>query len=378
MRKFQFSVGAVAPLFIGLSIILSGCSSNEERPEYVGAGSVESLEIPPKLTAPDTSGALKLPEPSREAREKFGKADAGEAIAPRFEGIRLKHENGIYFLELDSVVQDVWNMLPGFLAAEGIELDRIEKLMGFVDTRWMDEYQVTYGGEESSSWFSGFSPDYKDKFRIRVEADVEPGKTRLYVAHRGMQIVIAEDGTQWQQRQAEAELEREILYRFMLYAGAGKDVATQELVNYTSYQPRAKGNDDTPDRFTVIGDQHAVWLRLKMAADRVGVEIVSADEASGEILVKVGNLKKVENNPEEGSWLGRLFTSKDIVVDEDETYQGREYKEAVIADEDRITIRIKQVPGPTKSEIQLSHKDGSKVEFGLGADLRNALLKQLK
>ncbi len=380
MSKSFNSKGVIAPLLISLSVLVSACSSDgEERPEYLDATSVERLEVPPKLTTPDTSGAMRLPEPSKEVQAKFAKSPNGSAIAPAFEGIRLKHESGIYYLEIDSAVEDVWASLPGFLAAEGIELERIEKLMGYVDTRWMDEYNITYGGEDSSSWFSGFSPDYKDKFRIRVEADGTPGKTRLYVVHRGMQIVVGEDATQWQQRRSEPELEREILYRYMMYAGAAKDVATRELANYTSYQPRASGTDEQLDRFTVIGDRASVWLRLRSAADRVGVEVMNADEARGEMLVKVGNLKAVDKAPtEDSSWLGRLFTSKDIVVDENESYEGREYKAPEVAKEDRITIRIKQEAGPSRSEIKLTHEDGSKVEFGLGVDLRNALLEQLK
>lgn len=56
-------------LFIfSTSVFLSACSSDgEERAQYMDAHSVGELEIPPRLTAPDTSGAMQLPEPAKKA-----------------------------------------------------------------------------------------------------------------------------------------------------------------------------------------------------------------------------------------------------------------------------------------------------------------------
>jgi len=51
-----------------LLVTLAGCSSDgEKRPEYMDATTLESLEIPPKLSIPDTRGALELPEPAKTA-----------------------------------------------------------------------------------------------------------------------------------------------------------------------------------------------------------------------------------------------------------------------------------------------------------------------
>ncbi|HED34507.1 MAG TPA: hypothetical protein ENJ08_09865 [Gammaproteobacteria bacterium] len=59
-------------LILFATVFLGACSSDgEERREYMDAYSVEELEVPPRLTAPDTSGAMKLPEPA----ETTGKSD---------------------------------------------------------------------------------------------------------------------------------------------------------------------------------------------------------------------------------------------------------------------------------------------------------------
>ncbi|VAW67205.1 hypothetical protein MNBD_GAMMA09-3059 [hydrothermal vent metagenome] len=57
-----------ALLLSALFIFLTACSSDgEKRPEYMQAYSVSELEVPPRLTQPDTRGALQLPKPADKA-----------------------------------------------------------------------------------------------------------------------------------------------------------------------------------------------------------------------------------------------------------------------------------------------------------------------
>lgn len=382
MCKLKLSRFLVAMLSIGLFVSLSGCSSDgEERPEYLDTMSVKGLEVPPKLSSPDTSGALTLPEPSAKAQKAFvGKKGSSSVIAPSFKGMALKNDSRLYWLEIDLPAKELWPVLPGFLAAEGIEVERVEKLMGFVDTRWMDEYQITYADEESgSSWFSGFSPDYKDKFRLRVEPVSKGQKSRLYVAHRGMQIVVTDDVSEWAQRETEPFLEREILYRFMLYSGASKHTATNLLAGYNSYQSRVLATKGDLSSFVVQGEKNSVWKRLNVAMDRLGVDIVKADKKKRRLKVLVGDLNtatKAEENNE--GWFSGLFGRDIDLGEEDEDYQSSEYKKQKVAAEDKITINVSQHVVSGTSTIKLRIEDDRKIEDGLALDFRNALLKQLK
>jgi len=366
-------------LFTLLSVSIVGCSSDgEERPQYMNANTIRGLEIPPKLTTPDTRGALQIPEPSQKARS--GKS---HVIAPVFNGYELKHDSRLYWLEIDMPVAKVWSMLPDFLASEGITVDRVEKLLGFIDTSWMNEYQITYSSGEGSSWFSSFSPDYKDRFRIRLEAVQGENKTRLYVAHRGLQISVTGDVSKWVQRDSEPLLEREIMYRFALFGGIRQSGAKELLAAYNSYQPRVKNiTDTTTDEFDVKGDANSIWLRLQVAMDRLGVDILNSDKAANTLTVRVGNLQEPEKLPEdESGWFSGLFGGKDIKVDEDEDYEdSSEYKEqpVKVADEDRLTLRLKQIVGKNSSTIKISHEDGTAISENLAWLFRDALLRQLK
>ena len=84
-----------------LSVLLSGCSSDgEERPEYLGANSVQALEIPPKLSIPNTQGALRLPEPSQNVKSGERNSIESQVIAPEFSGFKLKNDSRLFWLEI--------------------------------------------------------------------------------------------------------------------------------------------------------------------------------------------------------------------------------------------------------------------------------------
>jgi len=362
---------------------LAGCSSGgDKRPEYMDAKTVKSLEIPPKLSIPDTQGALHLPKPSQNAEP--AQLRQTSPVAPVFEGLELKHDSRLYWLEIDMPVADVWAMLPDFLASEGIEVDRVEKLLGFIDTSWMNEYKVTYNDEgASSSWFGRFSPDYKDRFRIRLEVVPGTDKTRMFVSHRGLQINVGDDASAWTQRNSEPFLEREILYRFVLFSGISKTGATELLSAYHSYQPRVDRITDTTDEFEVKGDADTIWTRLQIAMDRLGVDIIKSDKATATMNILVGNLNVDTKPPQDDSgWFSGLFSGKEVIVDESEEYEGNAPddtpKVIKVAPEDRIALQLKQIAGPGSSKIKMSNKDGSAVKGELVWQFRDALLKQLK
>ncbi len=373
------------PVAMLLSVVLAGCSSDgDERPGYMDAATVKSLEIPPKLSIPDTQGALRLPEPSQQTAQQSASAMRNTPIAPTFSGFDLKQDSGLYWLEIDMPVADVWKTLPDFLASEGIEVDRVEKLLGFLDTAWMSEYKVTYNSEASGGWFSSFSPDYKDRFRIRVEAIDGTNKTRLFVNHRGLQISVANDVTAWTQRDSEPFLEREVLYRYVLFSGINKTAATELLASYHGYQPRVDKITDTSDSFSVKGEADTIWMRLQIAMDRLGVDIVKSDKASRSMQVLVGSMHVEEQPPEDDSgWFGGLFSGKKVVVDEGDDYEdddaGNDSRKVIkVAPQDRITLQLQQIVGEGSSEIKLSNIDASPLTGDLVWQFRDAVLAQLK
>lgn len=359
-------------------VILSACSSTgEERSDHLDAASTKQLEIPPKLTQPDTSGALRLPQPSEKALAKVnGKVEQDQQI-PEFTGVRLKHDAQLYWLEIDSPIDQVWATIPEFLAAEGIMMQRQDRQLGFIETQWMNDYPISYGTDKKSgSWFASFSPDYKDKFRLRVEAK-NKDQTLLYISHRGMQISVNNDVSEWMQRDSEALLEREIMYRYILYAGALKTQATQMLADYQSYQPRVIEDADNPAKFEVQGNAKIVWLRLRVAMDRLGVDVIQEDTGARTLKVKVGNLKLTKAAKTDGSWFSGLF-GRDVSLEDDDGFsEKKEFKQPPVKEEDKIEIQITQQAGELSSSIMIMPITPADELTGIALDFRNALVQQL-
>lgn len=381
MRYFNRTLPLPMLALAASVFLINGCSSNgEERPEYLDAATTTHLEIPPKLTQPNTRGALRLPQPSEKALAGANGENV-EALASTFEGIELKQAEQLYWLEIDYPLAQVWASLREFLAAEGIEVQRADRTLGFVDTVWMNEYPVSYGGKDpGKSWFASFSPDYKDKFRLRVEP-VNEQQTRLFVSHRGLQMMVANEGTQWVQREPEAVLERELMYRYALYAGATQAQATELLANYQSYQPRVVEDEDNPARFEVQGRADIVWLRLRAAMDRLGVDIVETDKQGRSLLLSVGRLSQAQlAKQESGGWFSRLFGG-DVEVDEQYDIQDNRQQQAEEAQAEtveRVKMRVQQQAGQYASTIIVSYADSSEPLSGDALDFRNALVNQLK
>ena len=380
MRLLNLTSPALVVLLSSSFIFLNACSSDgDKRPEHLDAMATQGLEIPPQLTQPDTNNALRLPEPSRKAKAAFADRFTADAtvkvIAPVFKGIRLQNDSNLYWLEVDSSIEKVWGSLPYFLAAEGIVPERVEKLLGFVDTQWMNEYEISYAGEKKSSWLKNFSPDFKDKFRLRLEK-VSADKTHLFVNHRGMQIAMKNDSSEWVQRDSEPMLEREIMFRYMLFAGADKQSATDLLAGYKSYQSRVISSSEQPTSFQVHGDENTVWRRLKIAIDRLGVDVEKIDETTRTIQVLVGNLEVTKPADDDSSWFGGFFGHDvDVGDDDDDGYDNGGYKETIVKVDDRINLTLHQVAGPYMSEIKLESNGKLK---GVALDFRRDLLNQLK
>ena len=383
MRLFNRTLLLPVSALAACVFLINGCSSNgEERPDYLDASTTTQLEVPPKLTRPNTQGALRLPQPSEKALAAAN-GKKTEAVAASFEGVELKRAEQLYWLQIDIPVEQLWASLPAFLAAEGIDVQRADRALGFVDTVWMNEYPISYGTEKSGeSWFASFSPDYKDKFRLRVEA-INEQQSRLFVSHRGLQVMVANEGTEWVQRESEAMLERELMYRYALYAGATRTQASELLVDYQSYQPRVVEDVDSPARFDVQGSADIVWLRLRAAMDRLGVDIVEADQDARSLLLSVGKIKPAQAAKQtSGGWFSGLFGG-DVQVDEeydfeDARQQERQAEAAESGTAERLQMRVQQQAGQYASTIIVSYADSSEPLSGDALDFRNALVNQMR
>lgn len=313
------------------ALIAAGCGKNE-RPEYQGADYYKSLELPPDLNLEKSSAEMEIPEPTVSALEDFqSRHKLNKAVAPEFKGIRLKNDGSMYFLEVDAAPEVVWPKIEAFWEHEGIRLLQNRPMLGFMQTDWTTQLQIREDANYLTRLFSKIEPDFRDKFRLRVEPAADRTKTHIFVAHYGIEVFVEydEDGssqTQWRGRKSDIELEREVLSRMTLFAGLSENQAESLLLDYkpmqsyVTYRETFRADDiDPPSQggmdsgkiavLSMKGSMDFVWYRTIRALDRLEMEDISLDKKHGKIsfTTPAYDGQPAGDESAESGWLSGLF-----------------------------------------------------------------------
>ena len=383
--RFKFILVAV------VAMVIVGCSSSAEvrRQKYLDADYYTRLEMPPNLTEPSTSQQLSVPKPTDAAMKKFKedtkdigkpgyKVPTAESVLPPLKGVTLKTEVGMSWLEVDSNAQQVWPKLEMFLKDQGLPVVKTEPALGIIETDWVNRLQA-----QPKGWFKKLfskSPDQQDKFRLRIASDGE-GKSRIYVAHTGMEEVEVDgsDFPSWRSRPSDPGLEQEILSRLALYLGLDEQQAKIALAKYGPYASRVISVVDfdptanepgsiNPSIYLNEGMDDA-WSRTQHALDRLNAHIIKADKNKHEYDITVGKLE--------------LPKAKDTGEEEDEiakndpimkwfrslgqgSSKGSAYK-IVLSDE-----------GPHRVKLLIQQPSGAAITSSQAAEFRKRLVQALQ
>lgn len=301
-------------------LVFSGCSSEGDvrRQEYLDADYYTRLELPPDLTAPEDSKQLVSPQPSPEALKKYerdsaeiGKADVDVVAIPvgiKVDGARIRTGDGVFWLEVDENPNKLWPQLSTFWSHEGIQIVRNEPILGIVETDWISKLQLEEDAGFFKTIFNKIDPSKLDKFKMRVEAEEGSDKTRIFMSHSGLEMIVEGDVSNWHTRCSEEELEREMLTRLALYVGLDKQQAAAAFANYRSYASRVRVPQDSMNTLYVTGTENFVWKRSLRALDRMGVTVLEMDAAIHQIKVAIDKLTDEQLGLEkdeiaESSWL---------------------------------------------------------------------------
>jgi len=318
-QRYNITISRNFVRFISLVSILvciTGCSLfGNKRPAYQGAEYYKNLEVPPDLTQPDKTDVVHIPQPSRQALERFQDNNKlATVILPKFKGVRVVNDAGSSWLEVDAPVEKVWPALKKFWQQEGVGLAQVQPLLGFMETKWIARKDKDAGF--ISSMFQRFEPDQKDKFRLRVERFDHGKKTRIFVAHTGIERVVQEgDGNDyiWVTLPSNVEREREIVARLALFAGLSEKQQAKLAANYSPYASLVTLDPRNSIALTMKGSLAFVHRRALRALDRMRMQAIKP-EGDTVIHFTVANLDtenpdSVNADKEDSSWLAKLFSS---------------------------------------------------------------------
>ena len=314
-----------APLMVlAAAFLFSGCSSmpdilQGDKVDYKSAGKGPSLEVPPDLTQLSRDTRYVVPGSSVTASGyQVGQTTQSVPTAALTVGdVRIERAGSQRWLVVNRPADKLWGPVREFWQESGFLMSIEQENLGIMETDYaenraklpQDFLRATLGKLLDSLYSTG----ERDKFRTRLER-TPSGSTEIYISHRGMVEVLTgtlrtpqkSDGTVWQPRPADPELEAEFLRRLMVKLGVSQEQSKALIATNASRQTSRVGNvNNTPVVQLDEGFDRA-WRRVGLALDRTGFTVEDRDRAQGTYFVRY--VEPTADKKEPG-FFSKLFSS---------------------------------------------------------------------
>jgi len=302
-------------LVIAIASVLSACDTfssvddtfSGRKVDYKKQSrDVEPLEIPPDLTTTTRDEMMVVPDINTGegsatfkdySKERQSNVVAMDRVLPKQENIELIREgDDVRHLVITGTKEQTWEKMREFWLNSGMLIKRENPSTGILETEWAENRadipQDFVRSALSYVLESFYSAGTRDKYRVRIEESVEPGKVDLFLTHYGMEEVIEDETTGrtiWKPRPRDPELEAEMLGRMMVYMGVEDQKAKALLarsgvkkVDKAIISRNAQGNS----RLVVKETFPRAWRRTGVALDRINFVVEDRNRDDGVYFVQ--------------------------------------------------------------------------------------------
>ena len=303
-------LAAVALLALG-----AGCSSLDfsgDTVDYRGtATKVKPLDVPPDLSqlARDSryqpqSGVISASGAG--AAAAVATATVATVALSTEGGMRVERQGQQRWLIVPSTPDQLWPQLRAFWEQRGFSLVLDDARLGVIETNWaenraklpQDVVRNTLGRVLGNLWDTG----ERDQYRMRVERTATGSE--IYVAHRGVQEVYVNErreGTTWQARPSDPQLEAEMLSRLMITLGGKAEPARALVATAPEVPARARPVGTNSAAIELDDPFDRAWRRVGLALDRGGFTVEDRDRTLGVYYVRYVDPKNL-GKEEPGFW----------------------------------------------------------------------------
>ncbi|MEN3113544.1 outer membrane protein assembly factor BamC [Uliginosibacterium paludis] len=381
-------IGVVlATSLLGLTLAACGGNKNEKvdykSPGIDLRGKGNALEVPPDLVSPARDNRYALPEAgdagsatystynaSRQPAAAAANAAPAAAAPAGSAKFRIEREGNTRWIVTTLPANVVWPQLQDFWKNLGFVLVKDDQAVGIMETDWLENRAKIAGDPVqrvlSTVLGSMVSNGERDRYRTRIEPSAaKPGMLEIYVSHRGA-IEISKrdtDGTYWELRPSNPDLEAEMLQRILVRLGQDADGAKQMVADSKAApQPERAAIVAGPDgvqQLQVKDGMERAWRQIGLALDRVGVVVEDRDRAKGVYFVRYVGESDLEGPKKDQNWFSRLFSSKKADT-------GTNQYQVAVSGNDRETT------------VRLLDKDGNRAVPEANRQIMNLLLRELK
>ena len=310
--------------------LLAGCTSlrdtmEGERIDYKSSGvKGPSLDVPPDLSQLSRDTRYAVPGTAVTASSyQVGQPTQAVTTAPNAVGdVKIERAGSQRWLVVSQPADKLWTPIHDFWLENGFLLTEDKENLGIMETDWaenraklpQDLIRSTIGKVFDSLYSTG----ERDKFRTRLERRPDGG-TDIYITHRGMVEVVTNakngassgDGTIWQPRPADPELEAEFLRRLMVKLGVTQE---QSKVLIAAGATRSTSRVTTVDNLPAVQMDEGfdrAWRRVGLALDRTGFTVEDRDRSKGTYFVRY---VEPVSNKSEPSFFSKLFSGSPAAV----------------------------------------------------------------
>jgi outer membrane protein assembly factor BamC len=348
-----------------LTIYLSACDSIpflDTTSDYKGSGRARPLEVPPDLTAVQSSDAYSVPGGStsfstyNQAQEN---QEVGvEKVLPTSEGVHMEKAGAQRWLVVTAPAEKIWPAIREFWLDQGFAVRVESPDTGLMETEWIAAADLKT--KESSDknkylakidqWMDNIE-GYADrrKFRTRLERGEKAGTTEIYMTHRTVQgyddgkvrvkNTLGEFDTGYKPEDkvadkkkstADDDLDAELLRRLMVKLGVSEKRAQEIAANPVS-EKRAEVVKEVDSSVTLnLNDPFdRGWRRVGLALDRIGFVIEDKDRSNGVYFVRYSDVD-IDDGPKKKK--GLFDSLKFWGKDDEEENKSRPKEEKTIVD----------------------------------------------
>ncbi len=293
--SYMFRPPALALALLGM--FASGCSVLQtDTVDYKSAGKGPSLEVPPDLSVISRDNRYVVPGgPITASGYAAGQNTAGTPVAAAAVGdVRIERAGGQRWLVVNRSADQLWSPIRDFWQESGFLLNLDQQNLGILETDWAEnraKLPQDFIRSTIGKAFEGlYSTGERDKFRTRLERS--GNATEIYISHRGMVEKIISggggrtDGTLWEPRAADPELEAEFLRRLMVKLGVSQE-QSKALVAAGATKPTSRVADVGGAPVVQVDEAFdRAWRRVGLALDRTGFTVEDRDRAQGLYFVR--------------------------------------------------------------------------------------------
>ncbi|VAW65167.1 hypothetical protein MNBD_GAMMA09-881 [hydrothermal vent metagenome] len=196
-------------------------------------------------------------------------------VAPLTEGVTLKSEGTLFWLEFNADAAVLWPTFKKFWSNEGIGLKSEQSTLGYMETEWINKNGFD---KFRSVLLSDKEPEFRERFRLRVERMPENKGTRVFIYHTSYGILLDDDVVFSGYLSPSPQLELEMLSRLALFSGADKAKLNQVVSSYSPAPLIARRTKNNGYEIRMPGTVEFVYKKLIQTLERMDIQIEEVDK----------------------------------------------------------------------------------------------------